>query len=149
LLADTFEPIAATFGSGSEDMPTGECVFTAPSVQQAILDWFTEVASNPSTYKNPEFEVKIGENRLDEPVPQDPALITAQAALEQAQHQLKVMKAALEHTPADIQALARGRDLLERRIGRKESDIVDLQRKVDDVDSDLAEAIGLNDPADE
>ncbi|KAF2741532.1 hypothetical protein EJ04DRAFT_558227 [Polyplosphaeria fusca] len=126
------EPICATFGSGTdEEIPTGECIFAAPAVQNAILNWFYWVADSPSTYKNPDFQAKAPKPPVPaKTVVNDPAVIATQAQLSSARSQLDVMKESLEATPTDNAELVPGRRGLAERIRIQEKAIKKLEERL-------------------
>jgi hypothetical protein len=133
-----------TFAGGKE--PTGECVFTEPDVQRAILSFFEEVAQDPENYRNPKFAtaVNIPQPTADAPFaldpnatmpgtadiqPPSPMVTPEQAELEEACAKLEDMRAALKACPDNVKLLAKGRARLMSKIVNQETLIKDLQVK--------------------
>ena len=133
-----------TFAGGKE--PTGECVFTEPDVQRAILSFFEEVAQDPDNYRNPKFmtAVNIPQPTADAPFaldakttmpdtadiqPASPMMTPEQAELEQARAKLDDMRTALKACADDVKMLAKGRARLLGKIVKQEALIKDLQKK--------------------
>ena len=133
-----------TFAGGKE--PTGECVFTEPGVQRAILSFFEEVAQDPESYRNPNFTtvVNIPQPTTDAPFaldanatmpdaadiqPTTPMVTSEQAELMEARAKLDDMRTALKACPDDVDMLAKGRTRLMEKIVNQETLIKDLQVK--------------------
>lgn len=131
-----------TFAGGRE--PTGECIFTEPAVQDAILSFFEEVAQDPENYRNPTFITSVYAPRptVDAPFtlhasatipeaadvqPAHPMLTPEQLELDEAQTKLADMRIALEACPEDIGVLAKGRGKLVDKIKNQEVLIKTLQ----------------------
>ncbi|KAF3051657.1 hypothetical protein E8E11_010088 [Didymella keratinophila] len=134
----------ATFAGGKE--PTGECIFTDPPVQRAILDFFEEVAQDPENYHNPAFKTfaDIPHPTADAPfalstdtIMQETSeiqmahhmLTPEQQELEEARSKLVDMRIALSGCPDDVDALAKGRAKLTEKITKQEAAIKDLEVK--------------------
>lgn len=132
------------FAGGKE--PTGECIFTAPAVQRAILDFFEEVAQDPEDYRNPVFKTfaDIPRPTVDAPfalsadttmqgtseVQTAHHLLTPeQQELEEAQAKLFDLRLALSGCPDDVVALTKGRVKLMERIAKQEAAIKELEVK--------------------
>ena len=133
-----------TFAGGKE--PTGECVFTEPDVQRAILSFFEEVAQDLDNYRNPKFAtaVNIPQPTADAPFaldanatmpgtadiqPTSPMMTPEQAELEEARAKLEDMRTALKACPDNEELLAKGRARLTGKIANQETLIKDLQAK--------------------
>lgn len=133
-----------TFAGGEE--PTGECVFTEPDVQRAILSFFEEVAQDPDNYRNPKFAtaVNIPQPTADAPFaldanatmpgtadiqPTSPMMTPEQAELEDARARLDDMRTALKACPDNVKLLAKGRARLMGKIVNQETLIKNLQVK--------------------
>jgi len=133
-----------TFAGGKE--PTGECIFTDPPVQRAILDFFEEVAQDPENYRNPALNTfaDIPHPTVDAPfaLSTDTTMQEAshiqtahhmltpeQQELEEARSKLVDMRVALSGCPDDVDALAKGRAKLTEKITKQEAVIEDLEIK--------------------
>lgn len=131
-----------TFAGGKE--PVGECIFTEPGVQRAILSFFEEVAQDPENYRNPTFTTSTYAPRptADAPFTFDadatmpemsdlqtaaPMLTPEQLELEESRARIVDMHIALQACPANVQELARGRTNLMERISKQEMAIKDLE----------------------
>lgn len=137
----TFSPV---FHGGETDVP--ECIMTQPAVQNAILDFFDEVAKDPTMYCNPTFEAaSVPHPTADNPqsffarrdpdaidvVTDDPALLTPeQEAIDDAKAVLAGMKRALRFTPTTTLDLQASSERLAERIAQREREIVDMERGV-------------------
>jgi hypothetical protein len=133
-----------TFAGGKE--PTGECIFTDPLVQRAILDFFEEVAQYPENYRNPAFNTfaDIPQPTVDAPlalstdttIQETSHIQTAhhmltpeQQKLEEARSNLADMRIALSSCPDDVDALAKGRARLGEKITKQEVAVKNLEVK--------------------
>lgn len=132
-----------TFAGGKE--PTGECIFTEPAVQHAVLSFFEEVAQDPENYDNPPFTTladiphptadapfslnadSIMHNTANSQIAR-PVLSPEQAELEDARAKLADMRIALDACP-DVDALAKARAKLAEKIVKQEAAIDNLQVK--------------------
>jgi hypothetical protein len=136
---DDMDPICPTFADAENPMGAGECVFTCPAVQQCILEFFEEVAQNPSNYCNPVFKVAVsddwnmtGDEEQDGEGSSDQLLYMSPEHLEldTKKAELETMKAALRVTPKGQPGLQAGREKLEKRIEKKEKEVDDLTKKI-------------------
>ena len=133
-----------TFAGGKE--PTGECIFTDPPVQRAILEFFEEVAQDSENYRNPAFETfaEIPQPTIDAPFALSAdttmqevsqiqtahrMLTPEQQELEEARSKLVDMRIALSGCPDDVDALAKGRAKLTEKITKQEAVVKDLEKK--------------------
>ncbi|KAH6619954.1 Arb2 domain-containing protein [Boeremia exigua] len=131
-----------TFAGGQE--PAGECVFTDPAVQRAILSFFEDVAQDPENYRNPAFTTVVVPSPTadepfildaDAPVPETVDTSTAhlmtpeQLELDEARKKLADMRIALGACPDDVDILAKGREKLAAKVAKQEAAIQDLQVK--------------------
>ncbi|KAL6712614.1 hypothetical protein ACN47E_000491 [Coniothyrium glycines] len=133
-------PPCPTFAASP--LAVAEYTFTDPSVQSAILSFFSAVSRSPSTYRNPEFTIFTTAPRpspsnplafsADTPHTPDPApqYTDTQLALQDAGAALCTMKAALAACPTDIEAVQPGRDKLVRRIEKQERSVAVLEGQV-------------------
>lgn len=136
--------LCPTFAGGKET--AGECVFTDPAVQHAILSFFEEVAQEPEHYRNPAFTTSLDVPRptADDPFalsadptaaedpgiqPAPPMMTPEQEELEEARAKLADMRIALDACPEDVDELAKGRSNLIQKIAKQEAEIKDLQVK--------------------
>jgi hypothetical protein len=137
----SYDPICPTFGGGDESV--GECVFTTPAVQQAILEFFEEVAQNTSDYRNPAFTT----SNAPHPTPGNPLELDSedsppgifqalpvemspeQQEVDSIKHRLENMKACLAATPTDDPELEEGRAGLEKRIITMTAELDEAQKK--------------------
>jgi hypothetical protein len=134
--------ICPTFAGGNE--PTGECIFTDPAVQLAVLSFFEAVAQDPENYRNPGLKLHTGvphptpENPLaldpDNPNVADfsklpPEMTPEQADLDLAKEKLEQMQLALLACPANVPELEEGRKKLVERIVNQEVKIEKLEKK--------------------
>jgi hypothetical protein len=138
-----YDPICPTFGSGDGDESVGECIFTTPTIQQAILEFFEEVAQNPSEYHNPAFTTSNAPQPTpDSPLeldPEDSGITTFQplpAEMSPEQQEVDIikrrlanMKACLAATPEDNPELEEGRAGLEKRIVTVTEELEEAQKK--------------------
>lgn len=136
--------ICPSFGGGNNSV--GECVFTHPTVQHAILAFFEEVAQDPENYRNPPMKL-CAEAAAPQPSPDNPLALSTddadtefpapwtnnttpeQADLDSAREELDQMRKALSDCPSDISALQPGREKLETKIQKLESRIQELEVK--------------------
>lgn len=133
-----------TFAGGKE--PTGECIFTEPAVQGAILSFFEDAAQDPENYCNPAFSTlaDIPRPTADAPFTIDAdatmpdtadsqtashMLTPEQLELEDARTKLAGMRIALSACPEDVEALAKGRAKLVEKIAKQEAEVENLQVK--------------------
>lgn len=136
--------LCPTFAGGRES--SGECVFTNPIVQHAILSFFEEVAQDPEHYQNPAFTtfadiphpsagspfalsagLDVSEDSDTEP---KSALRTPeQVELEKAREKLADMRIALDACPESVGQFAEGRAKLAQRIANQEAEVEKLQAK--------------------
>ncbi|CAO2657748.1 Nn.00g038740.m01.CDS01 [Neocucurbitaria sp. VM-36] len=134
--------ICATFAGGNE--PSGECVFTNPAVQHAILSFFEEVAQDPENYRNPDIKIYT---EAPQPSPEKalalsaddpnifsyesvlPEMTPEQAELDEERQKLNEMRIALHACPLNVQELEAGRERLVKRIQDKEVEIDALEKK--------------------
>jgi hypothetical protein len=137
----SYDPICPTFGGGDESV--GECVFTTPAVQQAILEFFEEVAQNTSDYRNPAFTT----SSAPQPTPETPLELDSedsppgifqalpvemspeQQEVDNIKHRLANMKACLAATSTDNPELEEGRAGLEKRIITVTAELDEAQKK--------------------
>lgn len=126
-------PTCPTFAGGHDS--AGECILTDFAVQHAVLDFFEQVAQDPSNYRNPNFKpyASIPQPSLDNPLALDPdnpnvvgfpsippEMSPEQAELDMAREQLEQMKFALSVTPTSNPELQEGRTKLAERISKQE-----------------------------
>lgn len=139
-------PICPTFANGDNPMGAGECVFTDPKVQHCILDFFDDVAKNPTGYQNPVFKTPIAVSEMatdwdNEGIKEGQELQDAayqplqplemspeQAELQAKKTELKGMKAALLHIPKNSPELQAGKEGLEKRIVQAEKEVEELMK---------------------
>lgn len=133
--------ICPTFAGGYEY--AGECVFTYPPVQHAVLSFFEEVAQDPEHYCNPNLEAYTAapQPTPDNPLVLDPAdgngegaslppeMTPEQAELDEAKEKLERMKLALEACPKNVPNLQQGRQKLVEKIGNQHVKVENLQKK--------------------
>lgn len=138
-----YDPICPTFGGGDSDESVGECIFTTPAVQQAILEFFEEVAQNASGYRNPAFttsnapqptpdnplelDAEDSENMTFQPLPAE--MSPEQQEVDIIKKRLVNMKACLAATPKDNPELKEGRAGLEKRIIIVTEELEEAQKK--------------------
>ena len=134
--------ICPTFAGG--DNSVGECVFTNPAVQRAILSFFEEVAQDPENYRNPNIKIYT---EAPQPTPGNPLALSTdnpadidfpslqseitpeQAELDEARQCLRDMRIALDACPLNVEELAKGCERLSKRIQDKEVEIEALEKK--------------------
>tara|TARA_R110002003_G_scaffold122_7_gene11056 strand:+ start:9409 stop:10386 length:978 start_codon:yes stop_codon:yes gene_type:complete len=134
--------ICPAFAGGPES--TGECILTNPAVQQAVLNFFEEVAQDPANYRNPNMTIytEAPQPTPDNPLvldpdnpnipnfsPLPPEMTPEQAEVDAAKEQLEQMELALKACPSDVPELAAGREKLVHRIAVQEAKIEKLQKK--------------------
>ncbi|KAF1947155.1 hypothetical protein EJ02DRAFT_136032 [Clathrospora elynae] len=132
--------ICPTFAGG--EISEGECVFTDPSVQNAILTFFEEVAQDPENYRNPAHKIYTEAPR---PTPDSPLAFSTdetdvnfptvapemtpeQAELDVARDMLAEMRVALSACPTNVPELEKGRERLVKKIQNMEVAIGDLEK---------------------
>ncbi|PVI06507.1 hypothetical protein DM02DRAFT_423519 [Periconia macrospinosa] len=143
------QALCPTFHGGDTSVP--ECIFTQTSVQNAILDFFDEVAKDPKAYRNPSFEgpgIKAPQPTPQHPqsffarrdpdaikldiddagVPSDDMLTPEQNALKEAKEALEVMRHALYCTPSTNATLQDSRERLAKGISQKEEEIREQEK---------------------
>ncbi|PSN70334.1 hypothetical protein BS50DRAFT_662530 [Corynespora cassiicola Philippines] len=148
------EPLCPTFAGG--DDPIGECIFTTPSVQRAILSFFSAVALDPHAFANPPLAIgspwytsstTIPNPTPSNPLPLDPVptsgfqpadtptalpagvnMTPTHAAARKARAQLADMRACLSACP-EAEHLAKGRAALVEKIAAKEKKVAELEAK--------------------
>jgi hypothetical protein len=134
--------ICPTFAGGDDS--AGECIFTNPAVQDAVLSFFEEVAQDPKHYHNPNFNIYT---EAPQPSPEDPLVLDphnpniglahsspdemtpAKAELELASEKLIQMESALQGCPEDVPELQPGRTKLIERITNQSAKIEKLRTK--------------------
>jgi hypothetical protein len=134
--------ICPTFAGGHES--TGECIFTNPGVQLAVLSFFEAVAQDPENYCNPDFKpyTEAPQPTPDNPLELDPdnpnvadfsalppEMTPEQADLETAKEKLEQMRLAFIACPEDVPELEPGRKKLVERIVNQEIKIEKLEKK--------------------
>jgi hypothetical protein len=134
-------PPCPTFAGG--DNSVGECIFTNPSVQNAILSFFEDVAQDPEHYRNPSMNVytKAPQASPDNPLalsadetetetftPLAPEMNPTQAELDAAREKLIDLRIALSACPANNASLAPGRENVARKIRNVEFKIEKLEK---------------------
>jgi hypothetical protein len=134
--------ICPTFAGGRES--TGECIFTDPGVQLAVLSFFEEVAQDPQDYRNPAFKLyteaplptPLNPLSLDPDNPNiavfstlPPEMTPEQADLDLAKEKLEQMQLALVACPENVSELEQGRQKLAERIVNQEANIEKLEKK--------------------
>lgn len=145
------DAICPTFSDDENPQGAGECIFIARSVQRCVLEFFEEVAKDPTHYHNPVFEVAT-ENGLedngwggDEPSTD----VSTEAELKVRKEELDQLKDALRNTP-DKADLREGKTLLEKRIQRLEKEYQELSEKKPEAEVNgvraLPENVGSWDP---
>ncbi|CAG5177687.1 uncharacterized protein ALTATR162_LOCUS8337 [Alternaria atra] len=140
--------ICPTFAGGEN--PVGECIFTDPLVQLAILSFFQDVAQDPPNYHNPR-TLKIY-TEAPQPSPDNPLALSPnidgdddndgtginfqtlspqttpeQVELEEALERLTELRVAFTACPDDIPELGKGRAKLEKKITVMETRIDNLK----------------------
>lgn len=133
--------ICPTFAGGYDY--AGECVFTYPPVQHAVLSFFEEVAQDPDNYCNPGMEAYTSAPKPtpDSPLVLDPAdgngdvsslpieMTPEQADLDEAKEKLVRMELALEACSENVPELQQGRKRLEEKISTQQAKVEKLQKK--------------------
>ncbi|KAJ4357355.1 uncharacterized protein N0V89_001930 [Didymosphaeria variabile] len=130
-------PICPVFGGG--ETWVGECVFTQSIVQQAVLEFFEDVALDPKGFCNPDFKFDNPEPSSDGPlalsaasqydaIPED-MLNPEKKAVLAAQEELSQLEAAFNAVPQDNPDLAPGLLRLRNRIKKKDAELRDLEEK--------------------
>ncbi|KAH5245649.1 hypothetical protein HBI88_001180 [Parastagonospora nodorum] len=134
--SNSIAPTCPTFAGGRDS--AGECILTDFAVQHAILEFFEQVAQDPSNYSNPNFKpfTAVPQPSLDNPLALDPdnpyvagllslppEMSPEQAELDMAREQLEQMKFALSVTPTSNPELQEGRTKLAERIARQETKV--------------------------
>ncbi|KAH7381541.1 Arb2 domain-containing protein [Pyrenochaeta sp. MPI-SDFR-AT-0127] len=134
--------ICPTYAGGNAVV--GECIFTSPTVQRAILSFFEEIAQDPEHFRNPNIKIHT---ETPQPTLDNPLLLSADEAAEncsipapettseqvelaEAREKLSEMRIALGACPANVQVLEKGREKLVRRIEHQEAEIEDLEKKM-------------------
>ncbi|CAN9182392.1 unnamed protein product [Alternaria alternata] len=143
--------ICPTFAGGNNSV--GECIFTYPPVQHAILSFFQDVAQDPLHYRNPpglKTYTAAPQPSPDHPLAlspinnngddddddtginlRDPTLqmTPEQAELEEARERLAELRVASTACPDGISELVQGRAKLGKKIKVMEIRIEDLENK--------------------
>jgi hypothetical protein len=134
--------ICPTFSGGHES--TGECIFTDPGVQLAVLSFFEEVAQDPENYCNPNLKpyTAAPQPSPDNPLELDPdnpnvagysslppEMTPEQADLNVAKEKLEQMQLALVACPENVPELEPGRQKLVERIANQEVKIEKLEER--------------------
>ncbi|KAI1604989.1 hypothetical protein PtrCC142_002837 [Pyrenophora tritici-repentis] len=132
--------VCPTFSGGAN--PVGECIFTNPTVQHAILSFFEEVAQDPENYRNPlslKAFTEAPKPTPDNPMSFDPEqapidftpppdlLTPEQQALADARDTLLELSVELAACPTDISELASGRKALETKISELATHVEKLE----------------------
>ncbi|KAI4956675.1 hypothetical protein J4E91_000888 [Alternaria rosae] len=137
--------ICPTFAGG--DNSVGECVFTYPPTQHAILSFFQDVAQDPVNYRNPP-SLKIF-TEAPQPSPENPLALSPdhendaeiyfqnlvsqttseQAELDEARERLVELQVALSACPTNAAELDKGRVRLEGKVKSIEAKIGSLEVK--------------------
>lgn len=134
--------ICPTFAGGQES--SGECIFTNPAVQHAVLAFFEDVAQNPQNYYNPDIKIfaEVPHPTPDHPLALDPnnpdiavfaslppEMTPEHAELDLANEKFEETKIALKACPVNVPELQQGRVKLIERIADQEVKIVKLKQK--------------------
>ncbi|KAL1612106.1 hypothetical protein SLS60_000329 [Paraconiothyrium brasiliense] len=129
-------PICPTFGGG--DTWVGECVFTQSIVQQAVLEFFEDVARDPKGFCNPEFSfdnpksseepITFSSTSQYDAIPDD-MLNPEKKAVLVAQEELSQLEVAFNAVRQDDPDLAPGLLRLRNRIKKKDAELRDLEEK--------------------
>ncbi|CAN9265758.1 unnamed protein product [Alternaria alternata] len=146
--------ICPTFAGGNNSV--GECIFTYPPVQHAILSFFQDVAQDPLHYRNPPglkaYTVApqpspdhplvlspINNNNDDNSGDDDDTgvnfgaptlqMTPEQAELEEARERLAELRVAFTACPDGISELVQGRTKLGKKIKVMETRVEDLEHK--------------------
>ncbi|KAH7109072.1 Arb2 domain-containing protein [Dendryphion nanum] len=132
----TDQTLCPTFADDDNPTGAGECIFTSPLVRRCILEFFEEVVRDPVGFRNPKFQITAHEpkygNQFDESGYQPllpPEMSPEHMELHLKQEELATMKSSFAATPTDRPELQAGRQGLEKRIAKTESDIEVLEKK--------------------
>ncbi|KAI4615425.1 uncharacterized protein J4E87_009103 [Alternaria ethzedia] len=137
--------ICPTFAGG--DNSVGECIFTYPPTQHAILSFFQDVAQDPVHYRNPPGLQIFTE--APKPSPENPLALSSDhendaglylqnllpqttsehAELDEARERLAELQVALSACPTDAAELDKGRVKLEVKVKSMEAKIEALEIK--------------------
>lgn len=144
--------ICPTFAGGNNSV--GECIFTYPPVQHAILSFFQDVAQDPLHYRNPpglKTYITAPQPSPDHPLALSPInnngddedeiginfgaptlqMTPEQAELEEARERLAELRVAFTACPDGISELVQGRAKLGKKIKVMETRVGDLENKTD------------------
>jgi hypothetical protein len=142
--------ICPTFAGGNNSV--GECIFTYPPVQHAILSFFQDVAQDPLHYRNPpglKAYTVAPQPSPDHPLALSPInnngdddddiginfgaptlqMTPEQAELEEARERLAELRVAFTACPDGISELVQGRAKLGKKIKVMETRVDDLENK--------------------
>jgi len=142
--------ICPTFAGGNNSV--GECIFTYPPVQHAILSFFQDVAQDPLHYRNPpglKTYIAAPQPSPDHPLALSPInnngddddeiginfgaptlqMTPEQAELEEARERLAELRVAFTACPDGISELVQGRAKLGKKIKVMETRVDDLENK--------------------
>jgi hypothetical protein len=142
--------ICPTFAGGNNSV--GECIFTYPPVQHAILSFFQDVAQDPLHYRNPpglKTYTAAPQPSPDHPLALSPInnngdddddiginfgaptlqMTPEQAELEEARERLFELRVAFTACPDGISELVQGRAKLGKKIKVMETRVDDLENK--------------------
>ncbi|RYO03258.1 hypothetical protein AA0119_g4890 [Alternaria tenuissima] len=142
--------ICPTFAGGNNSV--GECIFTYPPVQHAILSFFQDVAQDPLHYRNPpglKAYTVAPQPSPDHPLALSPInnngdddddigtnfgaptlqMTPEQAELEEARERLAELRVAFTACPDGISELVQGRAMLGKKIKVMETRVDDLENK--------------------
>lgn len=137
--------ICPTFAGG--DNSVGECIFTYPPTQHAILSFFQDVAQDPVHYRNPPGLQIFTE--APKPSPENPLALSSDhendaglylqnllpqttsehAELDEARERLAELQVALSACPTDAAELDKGRVKMEVKVKSMEAKIESLEIK--------------------
>ncbi|KAF2440256.1 hypothetical protein P171DRAFT_435086 [Karstenula rhodostoma CBS 690.94] len=121
-------PLCPTFGGG--DTWVGECIFTQSTVQQAVLNFFEDVARDPKGFCNPNFKHDLTipvDSRFDA-LP-DEMLNPEKQQVLAAQAELTRLEAAFHAIPQDKPDLLPGLVRLQKRIIKKDAELRELEER--------------------